>query len=235
MTQPVDPRARFRADDIAAANARLNGAEPAEIVAWALAAAAPATAVVSTNFRPYEAVLLHLCTSAQPDLPVLWADHGYNRPATYRHVAVLEAQLHLNLHAFVPRRTAAHRDAVEGPLPEPDDEAGLRRFSAEFKLEPFRRGLQTLAPAVWFTALRRAQSPERAGTDVVAFDETFGVVKVCPVLHWSDAEMEAYLQAHGLPNEWDYWDPAKADEKRECGLHAHWAKEHGAKKTERFV
>jgi phosphoadenosine phosphosulfate reductase len=25
-----------------------------------------------------------------------------------------------------------------------------------------------------------------------------------------------------LPNEWDYFDPAKADEKRECGLHAAW-------------
>ncbi len=35
-------------------------------------------------------------------------------------------------------------------------------------------------------------------------------------------EMEAYLQERGLPNEWDYFDPAKADEKRECGLHAAW-------------
>ena len=33
---------------------------------------------------------------------------------------------------------------------------------------------------------------------------------------------EAYLKAHNLPNEWDYFDPAKADEKRECGLHVAW-------------
>jgi len=31
--------------------------------------------------------------------------------------------------------------------------------------------------------------------------------------------MEAYLKDHNLPNEWDYFDPVKADEKRECGLH----------------
>jgi phosphoadenosine phosphosulfate reductase len=37
--------------------------------------------------------------------------------------------------------------------------------------------------------------------------------------------MEAYLEAHALPNEWDYFDPAKADEKRECGLHAAWGGE----------
>jgi phosphoadenosine phosphosulfate reductase len=34
--------------------------------------------------------------------------------------------------------------------------------------------------------------------------------------------MESYLRKHNLPNEWDYFDPAKADEKRECGLHAAW-------------
>jgi phosphoadenosine phosphosulfate reductase len=34
--------------------------------------------------------------------------------------------------------------------------------------------------------------------------------------------MENYLGEHQLPNEWDYFDPAKADEKRECGLHASW-------------
>ena len=37
--------------------------------------------------------------------------------------------------------------------------------------------------------------------------------------------MEAYLEEHDLPNEWDYFDPAKADEKRECGLHAAWGGE----------
>ena len=37
--------------------------------------------------------------------------------------------------------------------------------------------------------------------------------------------MEAYLRDHRLPNEWDYFDPAKADEKRECGLHAAWGKQ----------
>jgi phosphoadenosine phosphosulfate reductase len=37
--------------------------------------------------------------------------------------------------------------------------------------------------------------------------------------------MNSYCQEHGLPNEWDYFDPAKADEKRECGLHAAWGGE----------
>ena len=32
-------------------------------------------------------------------------------------------------------------------------------------------------------------------------------------------QMEAYLEAHGLPDEKNYYDPTKVLEKRECGLH----------------
>ena len=53
-------------------------------------------------------------------------------------------------------------------------------------------------------------------------DANFGTLKICPVFHLSDADMEGYLAQHGLPNEWDYFDPAKGDDKRECGLHATW-------------
>ncbi len=202
-------------------NAVLRGQSPFEIVRWANTRA-HGRAVVSTNFRPYEAVLLHLCTQIQPDMPVLWVDHGYNRPATYRHAEQLKRLLGLNLKAYLPRITVAHRDALHGPVPTADDEEGLKQFSAVMKLEPFQRGMKELAPAVWFTALRKVQNPNRAGLDILSPDTTFGTLKVSPVFYWSDAEMEDYLNQHRLPNEWDYFDPAKADEKRECGLHAAW-------------
>ena len=41
-------------------------------------------AIVTTNFRPYEAIILHLAVQAQADIPVLWVDHGTNLPETYQ-------------------------------------------------------------------------------------------------------------------------------------------------------
>ena len=161
----------------------------------------------------------------QPDLPVLWVDHGYNRPATYRHAEDLRARLGLNLKPFLPRLTPAHRDAIYGPIPTTEDEAGLKQFSALMKLEPFQRGMRELAPTVWLTALRQVQNPNRAGLDIVSLDGNFGALKVSPFFYATDADLEAYLAQHQLPNEWDYFDPAKADEKRECGLHAAWGKQ----------
>ena len=97
------------ADQIAKANAELRGQPALDIVKWAVAQA-HGRAIVSTNFRPYEAVILHLVTRVQPDIPVLWVDHGYNRPATYKHAEELRARLKLNLKPFLPRLTPAHRD-----------------------------------------------------------------------------------------------------------------------------
>jgi phosphoadenosine phosphosulfate reductase len=90
------------------------------------------------------------------------------------------------------------------------------------KLEPFQRGMRELAPTVWITALRKVQNVHRAGMDIVSHDANFSALKVSPVFYQTDADLEEYLANFGLPNEWDYFDPAKADEKRECGLHAAW-------------
>jgi len=221
QTDPTIPMSTPSPLDLAAVNRDLAGRPALEIVRWAISHAG-GRAIVSTNFRPYEAVILHLCTQVQPDIPVLWVDHGYNRVATYRHAEDLRTRLKLNLKPYLPRMTAAHRDAVHGPIPSTDQEEALKAFSAVMKLEPFQRGMRELAPSVWITALRSVQNPNRASLDVVSEDRNFNTLKVSPVFHWSDAEMDAYLREHQPPNEWDYFDPAKADEKRECGLHAAW-------------
>ena len=137
------------------------------------------------------------CTQVQPDIPVLWVDHGYNRPATYKHAEQLKKLLKLNLKAFLPKITAAHRDARFRRHAGPD--AGKRGahqgVQRAMKLEPFQRGMKELAPTVWITALRKVQNPNRAGLDIVSEDKNFGALKVSPVFYWSDADMEAYLEA----------------------------------------
>jgi phosphoadenosine phosphosulfate reductase len=211
------------AEQITQANAELRDQSPLEIVRWAVAQAG-GRAIVSTNFRPYEAVILHLATQVQPDIPVLWVDHGYNKPATYRHAEEVKALLKLNIKAYVPRMTPAHYDAIHGgaPEPTPENEERIKAFSTVMKLEPFQRGMRELAPAIWITGLREVQNPNRAGLDIVSADGNFGSLKISPVFRWTDRDMHAYCEEHALPNEWDYFDPAKADEKRECGLHAAW-------------
>ncbi|MEO7547861.1 MAG: phosphoadenosine phosphosulfate reductase family protein [Ramlibacter sp.] len=200
--------------DLQQVNAEL-GRDAHGLVKWAVELGRPS--IVTTNFRPFEAVILHMVTRIDPDVPVIWMDSGYNTEATYRFADDVAQQLALKLRIFVPRRSRAHREAVEGPAPALDDPRHAA-FTEEVKLEPFARALRETAPQVWFTALRATDTAVRAQMDPVSINPD-GLVKVAPLLHWSSKDLHAYCQAHGLPNNFDYVDPTKGEDNRECGLH----------------
>ncbi|MGR4067531.1 phosphoadenosine phosphosulfate reductase family protein [Halomonas sp. LR3S48] len=191
------------------------GNDPDSLIRWALEQGQ--RPIVTTNFRPFEAVILHMVTCQRPDIPVVWMDHGYNTDATYRFADELVKRLDLNLITYLPQRTRAHREAVDGPMPGIDDPRH-EAFTREVKLEPFERALREMAPDVWFTALRAEDTPERARMAPLSKNAD-GLLKVSPLLGWSAKDMYQYLQRHDLPNEFDYFDPTKVEEKRECGLH----------------
>lgn len=200
--------------DLTRINAELGRDAPA-MVAWALGLGK--RAIVTTNFRPFEAVILHLVTRVQRDVPVVWMDNGYNTPATYRYADEVAKLLKLNLKTYLPLRSRAHREAVDGPTPA-IGAAGHDAFTQEVKLEPFARALRETAPQVWFTALRASDSAVRAQMEPVSINPD-GLIKVAPLLHWSSKDLHEYCVLHGLPNNFDYVDPTKGEEQRECGLH----------------
>ncbi|MBS3996780.1 MAG: phosphoadenosine phosphosulfate reductase family protein [Hydrogenophaga sp.] len=200
--------------ELAQVNADIGRDAPA-LVKWALGLEQPS--IVTTNFRPFEAVILHLVTQVRPDVPVVWMDNGYNTEATYRFADEVTRQLKLNLKIYLPLRSRAHREAVEGPTPALDDPRHAA-FTEEVKLEPFARALRETAPQVWFTALRATDTAVRAQMDPVSINPG-GLIKVAPLLHWTSKDLYHYCELHGLPNNFDYVDPTKGEENRECGLH----------------
>lgn len=200
--------------DIEHLNNHFRGIPPEEIISWAILYGSKS--VVTTNFRPYEVAILNAVTEVKSDIPVIWCDTGYNTPNTYQHAEELISGLNLNIKLFVPRQTTAHRDTVLG-IPDIDDPRH-KEFTEQVKLEPFRRAMAEHKPDVWFTNLRKGQTALRDTLNILSLSEG-GVLKVSPFYHWNDTRMDAYLNARGLPNEHNYFDPTKVLENRECGLH----------------
>lgn len=77
------------------------GHDPLALIEWAMRQGK--RPLCTTNFRPFEAVILHMVTRVKPDIPVVWMDSGYNTPATYRFADELVRRLDLNLVSYVPR------------------------------------------------------------------------------------------------------------------------------------
>ncbi len=201
--------------NLAKINQSLRKKSPLEIILWTVSVSK--MPVVTTNFRPYEAALLHAVTKVKKDLKVIWCDTGYNTSQTYEHAEAIIKQLGLNMHLYVPKQTRAHRDVVLG-IPHVDDPRHPF-FTEQVKLEPFKRAMAEHQPDAWFTNLRKGQTAFRDSIDIVS-QGADGILKVSPFHYWSDEELSAYLVENNLPNEFKYFDPTKQLEHRECGLHA---------------
>ncbi len=196
-------------------NEELREKSPSEIIEWALNKSK--NPILTTNFRPYEVAILHLCTKIMPNIKIVWCDSGYNTKATYIYAEKIISSLNLNLKLYVPLQTSAHREIFMGKVPEIDDPKH-KEFTEQVKLEPFKRAMKEIKPDLWITNLRKGQTEFRNNIDI-ATETNEGLLKISPFYYWSDSDLETYMNKHNLENEFDYFDPTKVDEKRECGLH----------------
>jgi phosphoadenosine phosphosulfate reductase len=65
------------------------------------------------------------------------------------------------------------------------------------KVAPLGRKLATLD--AWVSAIRRDQTPARAGIAKIAWDERFRLVKVAPLADWTGEMIWSYVIGHDVP------------------------------------
>jgi phosphoadenosine phosphosulfate reductase len=146
-------------------------------------------ACVTSSFQAECVVLVHLLRRYRPDIPVLFLDTVHHFDETVRYRDEIAAAWGLNL------------VIVRAGDPSP----GLWRESTQaccgrHKVEPLFAALTDYS--VWFTGLRREQSPSRAGLEEVepfAIGEGAALRKVSPLARWTTADVRGYADAHGIP------------------------------------
>ena len=202
--------------DIDKLNIQLKSKTPEEIADWALTLTD--NRVVTTSFGIYSAVLLNTFSKRDKDMKILWCDTLYNTPHTYEHASHLIDMFELNVQKYIPLESKEFIDESLG-LPEVDSEKH-EEFTELVKLEPFRRALDEHQPKVWFTNIRVRQTEYRSSKDILSYSKD-GILKISPFYYCSDADLDRYLEEHDLPKNSSYFDPTKALQNRECGIHFH--------------
>ncbi len=234
LTNDLAPDLGF---DLRETNARLERASASERLAWASGQFGVGL-VLSSSFGAQAAVMLHLATQVQPDIPVIFVDTGYLFPETYEFAERLTKRLQVNLNVYCSKRSPAWQESIDGKRWEQGVE-GIEAYNAENKVEPMNRALDELQATAWLAGLRRQQSASRKKLLVLALAK--GRVKVHPIIDWTDKNVHDYLKANDLPYHplWDQGyisigdmhttrrleDGMSEEEtrffglKRECGLH----------------
>lgn len=171
-------------------NAGFEKASAEEIIRWALGALSPIC--LSTSFGAESAVLLHLVTQIQPDIPVIFTNTGFHFKETLSHRDQLAERLHLNLRELKPEMSTEAFLAKNGRLYERDPDS----CCAQNKIAPFEKAL--LDYEGWITGIRRQQSAIRQASPFVEKYRN-RLVKINPLLDWNGKMFWDYAKKHDLP------------------------------------
>ena len=168
----------------------------AEAVLDALLAGRPKSgACITCSFQAEDVVVLHLLRKRVPDVPVLFLDTGYHFAETYEYRDRMTQDWSLNLMNILPEKTIEQQESEFGILyrEQPTKCCQLR------KVEPLMRSLEPFD--IWFTGLRREQSPTRKNLKKVEqhrLPSGKTLLKVSPLADWTWAQVWEYTGKHGL-------------------------------------
>jgi phosphoadenosine phosphosulfate reductase len=153
-----------------------------EAIAWTVGQFGE-DAVVASSFQ--DVVLVDLVQKAHPGLEIVFLDTEYHFPETLAFVEHLRKIWDLNL-------TVTHPEVAMDEYV-----CGTAGCCQKRKVEPLQKAVA--GRAAWITGLKRVDTPERAGAPILAWDEGRQMVKVNPLVTWTDEDVDAYLADNELP------------------------------------
>jgi phosphoadenosine phosphosulfate reductase len=144
---------------------------------------------ITSSFQAEDMVVTHMVRQVRPDLPVLFLDTFHHFAETLSYRDEMAARWNLNLVTLRAR----------------EPEIGLWKTStdaccAKHKVGPLFAALEGYD--LWFTGLRREQSPSRANLQE---QETFrlpsgkSILKVSPLAQWTTRDVWMYAKSHDIP------------------------------------
>ena len=174
-------------------NLESHGAE--EVLASVLGRWQDALACFTCSFQAEDIVVLHLLRKKLPRIPVLFLETGYHFAETYEFRDRLTREWSLNLVNLIPAKSVPEQEAEFGVLyrDDPTKCCQLR------KVEPLMRALGPYD--VWFTGLRREQSPTRRNlkkAEVHRLPSGKDMLKVSPLADWTWAQVWGYTTDNRL-------------------------------------
>jgi phosphoadenosine phosphosulfate reductase len=174
----------------AEAAAALQGAPADEVVKWASRTFGSRLCITSSMT---DAVIVDLASRVVPGIDVLFLDTGYHFPETIGTRDAVSAVYPVNVINVTPPTTVAEQDTELGPklyARNPDLCCYLRKVvPLEQSLEPYD---------AWITGVRREETDARSDTQVVQWDARRQMVKVNPIVEWTQQDVEDYIAKHGV-------------------------------------
>jgi len=169
----------------------------AEAIGWAVERFHPRM-VFASSFGAEDVVVTDLLLRERRDARIFTLDTGRLHEETHEVAQRIRERYEVEIETFVPET-----DAVEGLLRAKgafsfrESVANRKECCAIRKVAPLTRALAGLD--VWITGLRREQGQTRASVRRLEWDQAFGLLKLNPLVDWSEERVWDYIRANDLP------------------------------------
>jgi phosphoadenosine phosphosulfate reductase len=158
----------------------------------------PGKAVFSTSLGAEDQVITHMLATQGFREGIFTLDTGRLFPETYELIEKTCVRYGIRIEVFFPDT---------GKVEQMVREKGINLFYQSIenrklcchvrKTEPLRRALS--GKEIWITGLRREQSPTRQDLALAQWDAANQIIKVNPLLEWSEEQVWKYIHQHKIP------------------------------------
>jgi phosphoadenosine phosphosulfate reductase len=172
---------------------RLEGAAPEEILTWVVDHYFPRF-TMATGLGPEGCLIISMLASIEPRVYVFNLDTGYQFPETLELRDRIADKYGIVVDLQQPAVSVEEYEAAHGG---PVYRTNPDQCCHDRKLAVLRRVAKDFD--AWASGIRRDQSPCRADTPIVRWDNKFGLVKVSPLASWTKKDVWKRIVKEQIP------------------------------------
>lgn len=153
---------------------------------------------LSSSLGTEDQVLTHMVCSIDKSVKIITLDTGRLFPETYELIHRTNSKYGIRLSVYFPEASHVEKMVSDKGINLFFESVENRKECCKIrKIEPLKRAFAGLD--VWICGLRREQSVTRHNMERIEWDEANGLIKVNPLIDWTEAEVLQFIKVQGIP------------------------------------
>ena len=158
----------------------------------------PGQAALSSSLSYEDQTITDMMVKIRKDARIFTLDTGRQFPETYELIDRTNMQYGISIEVYFPDFRKVQEMVRQHGINLFYDSVELRHLCCNVrKVEPLKRALQGVD--VWISGLRREQSVTRTSMQMVEYDEADDVIKLNPLILWTEEQVKSYVRENGVP------------------------------------
>jgi len=182
---------------IQAWNEELEGSSPHDVISFFFKKF-PNTIAFSTSMGLEDQALTEIVASIDKNANIFTLDTGRLFPETYDLIDRTSKKYGINIKLYFPDNKAVEEMVNNKGINLFYDSIDNRKQCCQVrKLDPLARAMKEFDG--WITGLRKDQSVTRTTMKLVEWDENNNMIKINPLIHWTEEDVQDYIGAKKIP------------------------------------